>query len=225
MTYNFDQYTPAIGDTNYPADWNSVMELLDSIFDTSAVFAAGQFTSVGIGTTNVGELLSSAKIHVVGSITTKVTTSAADPCAGLWNNKTAGDNSFAVFYTEGTPTIRGFIDYNRAGGAVRFSTTSDGRLKNNFAPLSDVGSIIDALVPGSYDWDASYQAGATGVGFKAQEVYPWIPNAVVVGDEDASKRPGDDGFKQWGMDLSKLVPYLWAEVKSIRTRVAALEGA
>ena len=97
-----------------------------------------------------------------------------------------------------------------------FITASDSRLKTNLRGISDSGAIIDALTPRLFDW----KAGAKDAyGFVAQEAYTVFPQMVNRGDDNPDKIE-----RTWGIDPSKLVPVLTAEIKALRARVAALEA-
>jgi hypothetical protein len=106
--------------------------------------------------------------------------------------------------------------------ATAYNTTSDGRAKTNRQPLTGSGDVIDALEPLTYDW--SHVAGVSGVGFVAQDLQLVIPEAVTPGDSDPNLSPSDPGFEWWSVDQAKIVPYIVAEVKLLRQRVAALEA-
>ena len=129
---------------------------------------------------------------------------------------TSGDG-FMQFFTNGS--LIGSVT-NSSNTGVLYNTTSDARLKLDVTPLGDVGAIIDGMKPSAWTWRSS---GARGVGFVAQELIDIVPDAVTPGDDDPGKRPGDEGFRQWGMDATQLVPYLVAEIQSLRARLARLE--
>lgn len=140
-----------------------------------------------------------------------------DNATGIWQRQ-ASDGQVHQFY-RGTSVV-GSISVTAA--ATTYNTSSDGRLKANRRPISNAAAVIDGLEPVTYDWT---HVQATGVGFIAQDVYQLIPEAVLVGDSDPNKAPGDAGFEQWAMDYSKIVPYLVAELKAVRARLAALESS
>ncbi|ACP24927.1 hypothetical protein NGR_c11420 [Sinorhizobium fredii NGR234] len=106
--------------------------------------------------------------------------------------------------------------------ATAYNTSSDGRAKINRLALMNSGDVVDALQPMTYDW--VHAPGESGVGFIAQDLQAIVPEAVLAGDADPGKVPGDPGFEWWSVDMSKLVPYLVAELKDVRARLAALEG-
>lgn len=100
-----------------------------------------------------------------------------------------------------------------SGSSTVYKTTSDERLKENIRDIVDSGFIIDAIKPRLFDWKFG---GKNEYGFIAQELYQQFPSAVSVGGEDVRTNP-------WQVDLSKLVPLLLAEIKSLRRRVEVLE--
>jgi hypothetical protein len=113
------------------------------------------------------------------------------------------------------------------GSSVTYGTTSDVRRKENVRPLAselDVGALIDSIEPVAFEWN-DIPDKPTDHGFVAQDLVTIVPKAVAKGDDDLSKHPGDEGFMPWGVDASKLVPYLVAELKALRARVATLEAA
>jgi hypothetical protein len=50
------------------------------------------------------------------------------------------------------------------------------------------------------------------------------PNLVTPGDANLDKRPGDDGYVMWQTQLSESMSMVFAELKSLRARVAILEA-
>ncbi|MFN5250340.1 MAG: hypothetical protein ACK5DE_04785 [Bacteroidota bacterium] len=136
-----------------------------------------------------------------------------------WNSATTGDNLFQYFYTEGTLTLRGSIDYNRAGGLVRYNTTSDYRAKDIIGPVQNPGATIDALKVYEGKMKGATQSRPMLVAHEAQEHAPY----AVSGVKDEVNEDGTPKFQQ--MDVSSLVPLLLAEIQSLRARVAALEQA
>ena len=98
-----------------------------------------------------------------------------------------------------------------ASNTVSFITSSDARLKTNIRDYNP-GDVIDRIRPRIFDWKSGEK---NSIGFVAQELHAEYPQAVSVG--------GEDGLP-WGVDFSKLVPVLVAELKSLRARVAQLEN-
>jgi hypothetical protein len=162
-----------------------------------------------------GRRFSSVGGSVAGSF--KVLTTS-DIAVEMWNSATSGDNIFSEFKTEASPTFRGSITYNRAGGLVAYNTTSDYRAKDIFGPVTDTGATIDALKVYTGKMKGATVERPMLVAHEAQAVAPYS----VTGEKDAVNDHGDPVFQQ--MDVSSLVPLLIAEIQSLRARVAALEA-
>ena len=139
------------------------------------------------------------------------------------NHATSGNNRFIAFATEAGYTERGFIDYNRAGNAVRYNTTSDSRLKENIKESADALPIIQEIKIRAFDWKESKNHVSHGV--IAQELKTIVPDAISEGDDN------DEIQKVWGVDTSVLVPYvvkaiqeLKAELDTVKAELATLKG-
>jgi hypothetical protein len=98
-----------------------------------------------------------------------------------------------------------------------YNTSSDVRLKKSIADVGEFGAVIDSIRVRSFAWrqDNSY----CRAGFIAQELAQVAPEAVSVGDSATEIEA------VWGVDPSKLVPMLVAELQAVRRRLAALEAA
>ena len=108
-----------------------------------------------------------------------------------------------------------------SGSSTSYNTSSDRRLKSNIQDAESASDKIDAIQVRQFDWKADdiHQ----DYGLIAQELQPIEPIAVT-GSADS-----DD---MMGVDYSKLVPMLikavqeqQATIKSLETRLAALENA
>jgi len=132
----------------------------------------------------------------------------------IMNSNATATGTLVSFCNNGG-TVQGTITQTNST-TVAYNTTSDGRLKENVREITDSGALIDAIKPVLHDWK---WGGKDAHGFIAQELYEVYPEAVVVGDA------GKEVEHAWGVDYSKLVPVLTAEIKSLRSRVAALEAA
>jgi hypothetical protein len=188
--------------------------------------ANGAVTAERARITSGGDLLvgitsSSAKISSDGGASSalwgKCSTSATSVSV-IWNSATSGDNLFEQFFTDGGPTVRGTIDYNRAGGLTRYNTTSDYRAKDILGPVQNSGATIDALKVYEGQMKGATQSRPMLVAHEAQEHAPY----AVTGEKDAVNEDGTPKYQQ--MDVSALVPLLLAEIQSLRARVAQLES-
>lgn len=160
------------------------------------------------------EILAATNKNALGA---KTTQSNYAPLMA-WNSATTGDNLFQAFYTEGTLTLRGSIDYNRSGGLVRYNTTSDYRAKDILGPVANPGATIDALKVYEGRMKGATQSRPMLVAHEAQEHVPYAVSGVKdeVNEDDTPK------FQQ--IDVSSLVPLLLAEIQQLRVRVAQLES-
>ena len=143
---------------------------------------------------------------------------SAAPTYVAWNNATSGDNKFIDFYTETSATVRGGIDYNRAGGLVRYNTTSDYRAKDIIGPVTNSGAIIDALTVYEGKMKGATQPRPMLIAHEAQLVAPY----AVTGEKDEVNQDGTPKYQQ--IDVSSLVPLLIREIQSLRARVQELEN-
>jgi hypothetical protein len=88
-------------------------------------------------------------------------------------------------------------------------------LKEDLRDYVGAGNVIDALKIWDFRWKTS---GERGVGVIAQDAIEVYPDAV------SAPRADDDDLR-WGVDYSRFVPVLIAEVQALRRRVAKLEQA
>jgi hypothetical protein len=189
----------------------------------SGLAVTGTLTTTG--TANITGSASNYGLLVSGSATagqaayfdqknTTATTSAVD----VQHEATTGDNIFIKFFTEASPTQRGSISYNRAGGVVAYNTTSDYRSKDILGNLEGAGETIDQLRVYLGQMKGATIARPMMIAHEAQAVVPY----AVTGTKDAVNDKGDPIYQS--MDHQILVPLLIAEVQSLRSRVALLEA-
>lgn len=115
------------------------------------------------------------------------------------------------------------ISFNRSGSqigfiyvstSVRYATSSDHRLKENFEEFTEAQDFVDATPVYKFNWKEKPNAPKI-FGFKAHEVQHLIPQAVI-GEKD-----GED---MQAIDHSQLVPVLWGAVQSLSRKVSLLEN-
>jgi hypothetical protein len=131
----------------------------------------------------------------------------------------AGSTHACTFYWGGTgPGMTGSQvgSITNTASSTSFNTSSDARLKEDVGPVENSGALIDAMEPIRFRWKLD---GTEDYGFSAQAMEKVYPRAVTPGVGE----PGDKDFVPYGMDYAKLVTLLVAEIKSLRTRMAALE--
>jgi hypothetical protein len=166
-----------------------------------------------VGTTSTGAY-ADGKITVDTSGTgSAFKTSTVGAAATInWNSATSGDNQFVFFVTETSPAVRGSIAYNRTGGLTVYNTTSDYRAKDISGPVSNSGALIDSVpvYMGKMKWAEQERPM-----FIAHET----PVYAHTGVKDAVDADGNPVYQQ--MDASALIPVMWAEIQSLRQRLAA----
>jgi hypothetical protein len=129
----------------------------------------------------------------------------------LWNDATTGDNTFSVFASDAGGTTRGSITYNRTGGITAYNTTSDYRAKDISGPVTGSGALIDSIPVYMGTMKGATQERPM---FIAHET----PAYAHTGEKDAVDADGNPVYQQ--MDASALIPVMWAEIQSLRKRLA-----
>jgi len=143
---------------------------------------------------------------------------------------TGSDANYTSVINDGTATNGcQLIRFDSAGGgigaitnasnvAVAYNTTSDKNLKT-LVGTRDNGNLFDLVEWNEFTWIKAPQIGVQ-VGVFAQDIQKLIPNVVAEGRGVL----GDEDYEAWQVNYTGLVPYLGAEVKSLRARVATLEA-
>jgi hypothetical protein len=141
-------------------------------------------------------------------------TSTVYPILSLFGNEGSGNQIFTRFSTDSN-VERGSITYNRGAGIVAYNVTSDYRAKDISGPVTDSGALIDATPVYMGKMKGATQERPM---FIAHEV----PAYAHTGEKDAVDADGNPVYQQ--MDASALIPVMWAEIQSLRIRLAALEA-
>jgi hypothetical protein len=129
-------------------------------------------------------------------------------CA-MWNAATAGDNPWITFVTEASPSVRGGIDYNRAGGVVRYNTSSDANLKNiiGYSDKQKSVDILNSTKIREFSWKED-KTNKSQIGVIAQELYETFKGAVSVGSDKSLL--GTEDYKNWAVDKTAFTFHLIA---------------
>jgi len=166
---------------------------------------SGNFAVSANGSTNAG-----CQMNVTGYM-------------GLGNSAGSSGFGFITFYRSGANI--GNITQNGTT-AVAYNTSSDYRLKDNIAPMTDALAKVAALKPCTYTWKSA--PDEVGEGFIAHELAEVCPHAVT-GEKDAVDEDGNPKYQ--GIDTSFLVATLTAAIQeqqaliaSLTARIAALEA-
>lgn len=167
---------------------------------------------VGATSSLYGERITASAIGK--STTAFLTDTATEYGSIIRNTASSGNNGFILFQTEsgGSATTRGSITYNRAGGLTAYNTTSDYRAKDIYGEISDSGSVIDSTPVYMGKMKGATQERPM---FIAHET----PSYAHIGEKDAVDADGKPVYQQ--MDASALIPVMWAEIQSLRKRLAA----
>jgi hypothetical protein len=132
--------------------------------------------------------------------------------ASFQSKSTSGNALFMSFGTESSFTERGSITYNRGAGLTVYNTTSDYRAKDIYGPVVDSGTLIDSTPVYMGKMKGATQERPM---FIAHET----PEYAHTGEKDAVDADGKPVYQQ--MDASALIPVMWAEIQSLRKRLAA----
>ena len=149
---------------------------------------------------------------------------------GVWSNFGSRIIDFARYADDGAivgfrrgTTLVGNISVT--GSATSYVTSSDYRLKENIAPMTNALAVVGQLKPVTYTWKVD---GSDGQGFIAHELAEVVPDAVT-GQKDAVDAKGNPEYQ--GVDTSFLVATLTAaiqelkaELDSVKAEVTALKG-
>jgi hypothetical protein len=105
-----------------------------------------------------------------------------------------------------------------SGTSTSYVTSSDYRLKQDIAPMTDALAKVAALKPVTYKWKAD---GSDGEGFIAHELAEVVPQCVT-GQKDAVDAEGNPVYQ--GIDTSFLVATLAAAIKELKAEFDAYKA-
>ena len=164
-----------------------------------------------VGTTSaVTEAKISAVVSGQQAAAFRSDASTVTTIVNLWGNETSGNQIFVRFATDSNAE-RGSITYNRAGGLVAYNVTSDYRAKDIYGVITDSGALIDSVPVYMGKMKGATQERPM---FIAHET----PSYAHTGEKDAVDEDGNPVYQQ--MDASALIPVMWAEIQSLRKRLA-----
>jgi len=206
----------------------------------SSTLAAGNTTITGtlsgssvlVGTTTYdsagASVLYALGTTVGAAMLAKNTAGVSANTVVIWNATTTTDNLFLAFATETSVTPRGGIDYNRAGGLVRYNTSSDANLKNIIgdAPQDKSLSILSNTRLREFSWKSDV-SNKPQIGVIAQELMEVFPGAVSVGGNYETKdAEGNEvtRYKEWAVDKTAYQYHLVAGWQSHESKITALEA-
>jgi hypothetical protein len=177
------------------------------IFDGSGNFAIGS-TSNTDGRIKVDATTGTS---IVTAVWAKNSAGSSAGTYVAWNAATTGNNLLMDFYTEASPSLRGSISFNRGAGVIAYNVTSDYRSKDINGPVVNSGALIDSVPVYMGKMKGATQERPM---FIAHET----PSYAHTGEKDAVDENGNPVYQQ--MDASALIPVMWAEIQSLRKRLA-----
>ena len=139
--------------------------------------------------------------------------SGTTPVAGIFMIGVEDDgtnpdtNDYWLLFRKGNGDTIGSVR-GTGSNTVNFETSSDQTLKNDLGVVTEASSVIDALQVHKFTWK------------DAVEVLPY----GIVSPASTRTEDGEEMYIPAGIDYSKIVPFLIAEIQSLRARVAAVEG-
>ena len=175
------------------------------------------FVDAGNDRIGVNNASPSSTVHIgrsglsnTGLTIQSATTSALITLNGRMNN--SGSTTTAIEFKDGsTATTEGSITVTSSG--TTYNTTSDRRLKDNIATITDGTEKLMAMNPVTHTWINDPNADAVH-GFIAQEMQEIVPEAVS-GDPDSQD--------MMSMDYGRITPVLVAALQDAHKKIEALE--
>ena len=148
------------------------------------------------------------------AVWTKTSAGASSANMISWNSADSGNNYFHGFNINSTGDAIGSIDYNRAGGLVRYNTTSDATLKNIIGDSNGQRSleILNTTRIRDFAWKSDVEQ-KTQIGVIAQELHETYKGAVSVGgDIEKTDKDGNvtTEYRPWGVDKTAFTFHLIA---------------
>jgi hypothetical protein len=141
--------------------------------------------------------------------------SVSDLGGRIWIKASGQTRDFQTFRAETNDAIIGKI--NIASGSLRYTTTSDYRLKENVINLTDGLQRVKQIKPCRFNFIGD---DTTIDGFIAHEIQEIVPESVN-GIKDAVDENGIPDYQ--GIDQSKIISLLIASLQEVLSRLELLE--
>jgi hypothetical protein len=177
--------------------------------------------NVLVGKTTTTNTTAGVQFTPAGTAAFTFNTTGDGPCTQFVNPNASVVNGyrFISFRINAGGSEIGTITNNNSTG-VLYNITSDYRLKNVIAPVTNAGERLDLLEPIEYDWKSS---GIRAKGFLAHKFAEVYPNSVN-GEKDAVDEEGKPVYQAMQASTPEVMADLIAEIQSLRKRVATLEA-
>lgn len=160
---------------------------------------------------NTTSQLSDGKVSIAATLTSRT-------CATMKNTSTQGSGHTFIRFTNNTNAIAGSIQHTGTT-TTSYGTSSDYRLKENVADMTDAIARVKQLAPKRFNFIADSD-DTTVDGFLAHEAQAVVPEAVMGTHNEVDD---DNNPIMQQIDHSKLVPVLTAALKEAITKIETLE--
>lgn len=199
------------------------LQFTDSVATNGYIGMKSGALNFGANTTTTQMTLDTSGNLLVGTTSASFNSSNSTffyPTTGYWvvnhaNGTSTGTRYIGFGYNTGEI---GSITQNGTTG-VLYNITSDYRLKEFVAPITNAGERIDALNPVEFNWKSD---GSRARGFFAHE-FQQVYASSVTGEKDAVDEDGNPVYQKMQASTAEVIADLVAEIKSLRQRVAQLE--
>ena len=192
---------------------------LQSAGTTAITIDTSQNLLVGASSTNTGRTASKLYTQTVANQDTCQLSQSSNSYFNLYSYVTTSSGTrYHVGFCDATGGAGGVVGtISTNGSSTTYATSSDYRLKENIAPMTNALSSVVQLKPCTFTWK---NTGIEDNGFIAHELQNVLPNAVV-GEKDAVDADGKPIYQQ--IDTSFLVATLTAAIQELSAQVTALQ--
>jgi hypothetical protein len=208
----FHDTTIFTGAVQLPGGISGNVAVAGTLSATVELFSSGEIVAAGLTRTHGGLLcdahaaFSNIEISVTGPNVISVA-HGVSYYGALFQSDVP--NSYPLGFNNTVGALVGSIQASNTGTA--YNTTCDARRKDDMQPLHIAGDVIDRTRVYDFHWKGTEERGHGVLAQEAAEVYPHAFTHDTISD-------------CWGVDYSKYVPLLIAELQALRARVKQLES-
>ena len=159
-------------------------------------------------------------------------------CGSTGDSSNLSSGDYWALFRRGNGSNAGYI---RGTGSlsITYGSASDKTLKNDLGDAGDVSSIIDAINVRKFTWKDENDPGRVEIGLFAQDILAlqentMLPLSIATSANTLKEGTGkfdsedneifEEQYIPAAIDYGKFTPLLIQEIKSLRQRVATLEG-
>jgi hypothetical protein len=216
----------------------SLLTLGSGTFSTAAAGTSGLYTTSGGGLVVLTDSFNLATrqggsrmlLDSSGNLLVGTTTNTDDGKLQVLFAGNAGSGTRGIVVTDArtgsaSDTLLRFVRNTANVGNITctdttttYATSSDYRLKENIALITDALAKVAALKPCTYNWKAN---GSEGQGFIAHELQEVVPECVT-GEKDEVDADGNPVYQ--GIDTSFLVATLTAAIQELKAELDTVKA-